>query len=99
MSLESEELVSYDNEDNSHYLRVTFKLGTRQVIHKRKIYGLMDFLADSGGVYGSLFLLGSVLHFIVTQDILNIKLLQGHFKVTSGKLNQNVFDVQQDGNL
>ena len=69
------------------------------VIHKRKIYGVLDFLADSGGVYGSLFLLGSILHFIVTQDILSIKLLEGHFKVAMGKLNPDVLGLQQDKNF
>ena len=70
-----------------------FYLDTKQVIQKRKIYGVMDFLADSGGVYGSLYLLGSFLHFLVSQDALSIKLLEGHFKIIKAKHSRKVQQI------
>ena len=48
----------------------------------------MDFLADSGGIYESLFLLGSFLHLMVSKGILSIKLLEEHYKIKEIKPNR-----------
>ena len=81
-------------DDDSSILRIAFYLDSKLVIHKRKIYGLLDFLADSGGVYESLFLLGSFLYFLLSEDILSIKLLEEHYNVTESVPNLKCYDVR-----
>ena len=38
--------------------RVTFYLGEQHVIHQRKVYDSMQFLGDTGGIFGSMMLIG-----------------------------------------
>ena len=86
--------MSLAEDDVTSILKITFHLDPMLVIHKRKIYGLLDFLADLGGVYESLFLLAYFLHFLVTKDILSIKLLEEHYSVTESIPNQKFYDVR-----
>ena len=45
-----------------------FYLSTKRVIQNRKVYSLMDFLGDSGGLYESIFLIGTFIHFVFSSD-------------------------------
>ena len=53
--------------DNPIYLlRVVVVLGSKKIIQFRQVYDFMGFLGDAGGIYGSMMIIGSVLHFCLS---------------------------------
>ena len=38
------------------------------MIQKRRVYNTMDLLGDAGGVFGSMILIGSALHFLFVNN-------------------------------
>ena len=81
INFESIDRTQRDRGDSLSLLNVRFLMDSKLVIHTRKTYGILEFLGDLGGVYESLFLFGSFLHLIISQDALSIKLLEDHFKI------------------
>ena len=49
-------------------LRLRFQLGEKFIIHKRQVYNSMDFLGDAGGVFGSMMIIGQVLHYLTVSN-------------------------------
>ena len=49
-------------------MKIMIILGDKKFIHERKVYDFMAFLGDAGGVYGSMMLIGSVVHFCLSFD-------------------------------
>jgi len=45
-----------------------FNLGEKLIIHKRQVYNSLDFLGDAGGVFGSMMLIGKVLHYLIVSN-------------------------------
>ena len=43
-------------------------LGDKKFIHQRQVYDFMAFLGDAGGIYGSMMLIGAVVHFCLSFD-------------------------------
>ena len=43
-------------------------LGDKKFIHQRQVYDFMAFLGDVGGIYGSMMLIGAVVHFCLSFD-------------------------------
>ena len=46
--------------------RGTVFLGDKKFIHIRQVYDIMALLGDAGGIYGSMMLIGAVLHFCLS---------------------------------
>ena len=42
-----------------------FALSDIQVHHKRNVYSMLDFLGDLGGIFGTVYFAGGLLHFFV----------------------------------
>ena len=66
-------------------LRINLFLGDKQFIHKRNVYDFMMFLGDAGGVYGSMIIIGSVLHILFSANEQSIQLLKYYFRVIEPK--------------
>ena len=64
MNLES--TYSYDKVIYSRYFQLLVVLGDKKFIHQRKVYDFMDFFGDAGGIYESMMLLGTVIHFCIS---------------------------------
>ena len=47
-------------------MRATVLLGDKKFISVRQVYDIMDLLGDAGGIYGSMMLIGTVLHFCLS---------------------------------
>ena len=43
-------------------------MGDKKFIHQRQVYDFMALLGDAGGIYGSMMLIGAVLHFCLSFD-------------------------------
>ena len=56
-------------------------LGDIQVIEKRKIYGALELIGDLGGIFSSIFTLGSSLHFLLVGAQESHRVLSHFFKV------------------
>ena len=39
-------------------LKLTINLGEKYFIHKRQVYNIMDFLGETGGIFGSMLVIG-----------------------------------------
>ena len=87
MSWKSKEYVTRDRAETTdsrwedRIATFRFFVDSERRIHKRTTYSILDFLGDCGGVYESVFLLGSFVHMIFSIDTFPIKLLDNHFKV------------------
>lgn len=68
-------------------MRATFSFDSKLVIHQRKSYGFLEFLGDAGGIYESVYIIGSVLHVLLSSNSLAIKILENHFKVAPNQDN------------
>ena len=60
-------------------MRLDFSLGPRKVIQIRRAYDSMDFLGDAGGIFGSMVLLGSAIHYFLSQNEQALHFLKSHF--------------------
>ena len=49
-------------------IKIMVILGNKKFIHQREVYDFMAFLGDVGGIYGSMMLIGAVLHFCLSFD-------------------------------
>ena len=49
-------------------LRINVYLGDRVFIHSRNSYDFMMLLGDAGGIYGSMMLIGTVLHLFISAN-------------------------------
>ena len=61
--LNVQEMINRDylltfSEDKSKMMNLSFSMGDKHYIHNRRVYGLMDFLGDAGGIYGSMIIFG-----------------------------------------
>ena len=72
--------------EQDKFLKISFHLGDKYIIHKRKVYSSMDFLGDAGGVYGSMMLIGYALQYLFVSNEEPQQLLKYYFKVNEEKL-------------
>jgi len=63
----SESLISR-GADKTFY-SAKFNRSERLVVQNRRVYDSLQFLGDLGGVFGSMYLIGAVLHFLSTQSV------------------------------
>jgi hypothetical protein len=68
------------------------RLGTKKVVQIRRVYDTMDFLGDTGGIFGSMVLLGSALHFMLSQNEQALHFLGQHFLVDAKDEKRNKSD-------
>ena len=58
------------------YISVQIQMSDKLVVSKRQVYSTMIFLGDVGGIFSSVFFIGSALHFcLVSQSAINSELL------------------------
>ena len=63
----NKESHSVDVSNNPVYLlRAVVVLGSKKFIQFRQVYDFMGFLGDVGGIYGSMKIIGAVLHFCIS---------------------------------
>ena len=65
------------------YLRLSFKLSSKKIIHKRQTYSYLDFLGDAGGMYESVFIIGGFLNLLISANSQSFLLLRSHFQVAT----------------
>ena len=66
MNLESS--YAFESSDPRSLMDIMIILGDKKFIHQRQVYDIMAFLGDAGGIYGSMMLIGAVLHFCLSFD-------------------------------
>lgn len=58
-----EKTYGYERSHDKRYLFLMVYLGDKKFYHQRQVYDFMAFLGDAGGIYGSMMLIGTVIHF------------------------------------
>ena len=61
------------------------QMGQTQVFHRRSVYNMLDLLGDFGGIFGSVYAVGKIVHLLVTGYDEEQQLLEHYFKVQHGK--------------
>ena len=59
---------SSDGADPRSLTEIMVIMGDKKFIHQRQVYDFMALLGDAGGIYGSMMLIGAVLHFCLSFD-------------------------------
>ena len=62
-------------------LRLNFVLGDNHVIQKRKVSSFMSFLGESGGVHGSMMILGAAMHALISGNEQSSHMLKHYFRI------------------
>ena len=85
LNLDYVDKLQYPSDFNTieSYQKVRIFLGTKQIIHNRRVYDSQEFLEDAGGIYGALIWIGTVIHFLVSGKALPIQMFAHYFKVSS----------------
>ena len=65
----------------THLLQYEFALGSKQRIHQRNVYSTMDLLGDGGGIYGSMFSLGLIIHSLISSKSMTFMFHKYYFRV------------------
>ena len=68
-------------EDKKKIMQVQIFLGDKHVIQQRQVYDIMAFLGDVGGIYGSMMLIGTAIHSLISSEEISSHMLSKYFKV------------------
>ena len=69
LNLQKEVLRNNEYDDRRiDMMMLEFYLGEQHVIHQRRVYDIMTFLGDVGGIYGSMMLIGMAIHWLIAGD-------------------------------
>ena len=63
-----ESVDTFEESGDKERIKIMVILGDKKFIHQREVYDFMAFLGDVGGIYGSMMLIGAVLHFCLSFD-------------------------------
>ena len=58
-------------------------MGDKKVMQKRRVYDMMEFLEDAGGMYWSMMLLAQALHFFISGNEYPLQLLAHYFETSN----------------
>ena len=65
-------------------MALQFNLEDYKTISRRRVYDSVAFLGDIGGLYSSMWAIGSVLYFLISANESSMQLLRNYFRVDSG---------------
>ena len=63
-----------------------FVLGEKKFIHNRRVYSMMEFLGDAGGLYGSMLFIAQAIHYLVVNNDQPSQMLTHYFKTQPLKI-------------
>ena len=86
MNLQTQEFSEWNSDSNTGWqpkklVRIRIFLGDKKFIHKRKVYDLLNFSGDAGGIYSAMMFVGAVLHYCLSYKEYSKQLIERYFRV------------------